>query len=210
MLKLHTFPLSPNTFKVTALLHHLGLDYELMPVDLPKGETHEPSYLALNPNAMVPTLVDGDFTLWESNAILSYLAETRGSDLMPTDPRERAEVNRWMCWGLAHWNTALGPIAFERMAPAFIPGYQTDQLAVDRAVANLKRFAPVLNKHLEGRTYVANDRLSLADLVLAASTVYHKPSQAGLEEYPEIVRWLAKVEALPAWQKATAPLQAMA
>jgi glutathione S-transferase len=210
MLKLHTFPLSPNTFKVTSVLHHLGLDFEMAPVDLPAGETHQPAYLALNPNAMVPTLVDGDLTLWESHAIMVYLAEKHGSDLMPTDVRERAEVNRWLCWGLAQWNTSLGPIAFERLAPSFIPGYQTDQAAVDKAMANLKRFAPVLNEHLKGRQFVAVDRVTVADYALAAMAAYRRPSQAGLEEYPEIERWLALVEALPAWQKTVAPLKAMA
>lgn len=209
MLKLHTFPLSPNTFKVTAVLHHLGLDFELVPVDLPKGGSHEPSYMALNPNAMVPTLQDEDFTLWESNAIMVYLAEKQGSNLMPSDVRERAEVLRWLCWQLAHWGAALGPIAFERLAPSFIPGYQTDEAAVARALASLQRFGPVLNEHLKGKRFVALDRLTVADFALASSAVYRRASQTPLEDYPEVERWLAEIDSQPAWQRATEPLKAM-
>lgn len=202
MLKLHSFPFSPNHIKVAAVLHHLGLEFETVVVDLTKGASFEPGYKALNPNAMIPTLEDGDFKLWESTAIITYLAEKHGSELMPRDVRQRAEVNQWLCWQLCHWMPALGTIAFERLAPNFFPGHKTDEAAVEKALTNLKRFAPVLDAQLAGRPYVAGDRLSLADFALAASAFHRQASQTPLEDYPNIQAWLARIESLPAWKKA--------
>src|SRR5262245_20883104 len=100
-MKLYGFPPSPNTWKVRAVAAHLGIPLELALVDLTKPRT--PDYLALNPTGRAPTLVDGDFILSESNAIIQYLAGRPASTLWPDDARTRVDIMRWQCWQLAHW-----------------------------------------------------------------------------------------------------------
>jgi glutathione S-transferase len=193
--------------KVLAVLHHLGQPFEERLVDLTKGETHTPEYLAINPNGLMPTLVEGDFVLWESNAIMQYVAE--GTDLLPADARSRAEVTRWMCWQLAHWGSALGTMIFEPLAPHFFPGHQTDHAAVAKAQEKFARFAPVLEKHLTGRQFLVGDRLTVADFSVAGSLVHSEMAQVDLSAYPQIAAWRARVTSLPAWQKALPKMPAM-
>ncbi|CAA0099509.1 Glutathione S-transferase GstB [BD1-7 clade bacterium] len=98
-MKLYTIVGSPNSRKVLAVIDHIGLDVEVEYLDLAAGDTQQPGYMALNPNAMVPTLVDGDLTLWESNAIIQYIADKAGADeLYPKDLAQRADIARWQCW----------------------------------------------------------------------------------------------------------------
>ena len=102
-MKLYGFPPSPNTWKVRAVAAQLGIKLELQLVDLSKGEQRTPSYLALNPTGRTPTLVDGDFKLWESTAIMQYLASRSTNSLWPNDARVRADIMRWQSWQLQHF-----------------------------------------------------------------------------------------------------------
>src|SRR5205823_11038710 len=104
MTELYVFPPSPRAFKVMAFANYLGIEPTLHMLDLIKGEQKSPQYAALNPNMRMPTLKDGDYVLWESNAILQYLAAKRPqSGLLPTDEKARLDVTRWQFWDLAHW-----------------------------------------------------------------------------------------------------------
>ena len=100
-MKLYGFPPSPNTWKVRAVAAQLGLPLDLEFVDLTKGQSHTPDYLALNPTGRTPALVDGDFKLWESTAIMQYLASQTPNPLWPNDARIRADIMRWQSWQLA-------------------------------------------------------------------------------------------------------------
>src|SRR5208282_545775 len=100
-MKLYGFPPSTNTWKVRAVAAHLGIPLEVEIVDLSKPRT--PDYLALNPTGRTPTLVDRDFKLWESTAIMQYLASCTANSLWPNDSRKHADIMRWQSWGLAHW-----------------------------------------------------------------------------------------------------------
>src|SRR5262249_49589919 len=103
MIKLHVAPPSPRPFKVLAVARHLGLDFELCPVDLLNGAHLRPEFAALNPNRKMPVLEDDGFVLWESNAITQYLASKKPeSGLLPSDPRKRADVSRWQFWARPH------------------------------------------------------------------------------------------------------------
>jgi len=98
-IELYAFPPSPRAFKAIAVANHLGIDFTLHMVDLLKGEQKTPEYTALNPNQMMPTLKDGDYVLWESSAIMQYLAGRKPqSGLLPTDERGRLDVTRWQFW----------------------------------------------------------------------------------------------------------------
>src|SRR5262245_8645262 len=101
-MKLYGFPASPNTWKVRAVAAHPGIGLDEQFVDLTKGAQRSPDYLALNPTGRTPTLVDGDFVLWEATAIMQYLAERKTSPLWPGDTRSRADITRWQSWNLQH------------------------------------------------------------------------------------------------------------
>ncbi|HXE71330.1 MAG TPA: glutathione S-transferase family protein [Candidatus Nitrosotenuis sp.] len=199
---LYHYPLSPNAVKVLSVLHHLGLDYDEVIVDLPRGGSHTPEFLALNPNGKIPVLKEGDFILPESNAIIRYLAEKTGSDLIPADLRQRALMDSWLHWQGAHWTPAYGHMTFERLAPRLIPGYAVDEAAQARAQALIDRFAPVLDRHLEGRRWVLGEQLSLADFSLASTLVHRALAGISLEAYPNIAAWVQRVEELPAYRRA--------
>ena len=107
MFTLYTTPLSANGRKVMAASHHLKLQPEVKLINVYKGEGRTPEYLAVNPWGKIPTLVDGELTLWESNAILQYLSEAYGDyKLWSQDPKRRADISRWLFWESAHWQPA--------------------------------------------------------------------------------------------------------
>ena len=133
-MKLYGFPASPNTWKVRALAAYLKMPLEFEFVDLTKGAQHTPAYLALNPTGRTPTLIDGDFKLWESNAILQYLASKTATPLCPNDAKSRADITRWQCWELAHWGAqACGPLTFENLVKKFVNLGAPDATAVAKA-----------------------------------------------------------------------------
>jgi glutathione S-transferase len=170
---LYTVPRSPNSRKVEAVILHLGLQVEIRPRNFFKGELRTADYLAINPNAKVPTLVDGDFTLWESAAIMQYLADKAGENtLFPRNPRTRADITRWQCWEGMHFNAALGTLAFETVAKARNNAGPPDTILVEQAKTTLARFAPILDDHMNGRKYLVDDHLTLADYSVAALEPY--------------------------------------
>ena len=115
-MKLYAFPPSPNTWKVRAVAAHLGVPLELELVDLIKGGSHSPDYLAINPTGRTPTLVDGDFKLWESTAIMQYIASQKPNSLWPNDARAQADIARWQSWQLAHFSKeGCEPLLFQRL-----------------------------------------------------------------------------------------------
>src|SRR5215471_9430775 len=158
-------PPSPRAFKAIAVANHLGIEFTLRAIDLLKGEQKTPEYTALNPNQMMPTLRDGDYVLWESNAIAQYLAGKKPqSGLLPTDERGRLDVTRWQFWDLAHWDPAVAILLIEKFVkPKIIGSNDIDEAAIVRGTEMFHRAASVLDGHLKGRKYVVGDALTLAD-----------------------------------------------
>jgi len=163
-MKLYAIVGSPNSRKVLAVVNHAGIDVEIEYLDLVVGDTHRPEYTDLNPNAMVPALVDGDLNLWESNAIMQYLADKVGDEhLYPKDLALRADIARWQCWELAHFNQAFGTLAFESVAKPNFLGAPGNPEIIEWATEQLARFSQVLNAHLQDRRYMVGDTITLAD-----------------------------------------------
>jgi glutathione S-transferase len=200
--KLYHHPFSPNARRARLVAKHLGLAVEEVLVDLMAGAHRTPEYLALNPTGRVPTLVDGDFVLWESNAIASYLAE--GSDLAGKDRRERADILRWQCWGHAHWGPALGTLVMENVIKGWRGG-SPDAAKVAEGEQNVHANAKILEAHLAGRGWVVGDRFTLADVALAPQLAFMQPAKLPLDGYPNILAWFGRVQALPAWQATSPP-----
>lgn len=203
-MKLYTFPVSYSGRKVLAVVDHLGLGVSIERLDGQAGDHRKPAYLALNPNGLAPTLVDGSFVLWESNAIMQYLADKAGSDaLFPRDPRKRADIVRWQCWELAHFNKAFGAIAFETVAKPDLGLGPTDEGLVTRAQRDLSRFAPVLENHLAARRHMVGDGITIADYSVAALEGYRNAIPFDWSPFPKIGAYFDRMH--EQWPQAAQP-----
>src|SRR5258705_1017532 len=208
MMKLHVFRASQRALKVRALVRHLNLEVEECVVDLFKGEQRAPAYAALNPNMRMPVLEDGDYVLWESNAILQYLAAKRPeSGLWPSDPRGQADVSRWLNWEAAHWAPAGTPIVFERVVKKLAGLGEPDAAGIARGEQPFHAVAQALNTSLRGKKWLVGDRLTIADFSVATGMAFADAAQLPLEKYDAIVRWYEGFRVLPAWQKSLIPPQ---
>lgn len=204
-MKLHTFVGSPNSHKVQAVVSHLGLEIQVEYHDFVGGHLRTANYLALNPNGMVPLLVDGAFRLWESNAIMQYLADTADNDaLFPRDPQKRADVVRWQFWEVAHFNKAFGLLAFETVAKPKLKLGATNNSLVETVQADLARFAPVLERHLGGRQYVVGEDITIADYSMIPFESYRPAVPFDWSPYPNINAYFDRVRKVEHWVR-TAP-----
>jgi glutathione S-transferase len=203
-MKLYGFPSSTNVWMVRAIAAHLNLPLTLELVHPLKGELSTPEFLKLNPAGRVPVLVDGDFVLWESNAIAQYLASQQPNSLYPEDIKIRADVMRWQCWQMAHWKMGCQPMQYEHLIKPLLRLGKPDSQVVEQAIATFHKDAGVLEGWLSDRAYLVNESLTLADFAVATFLLYAEPAHLPLESYPNIQRWYAQVRALPAWQE-TAP-----
>jgi glutathione S-transferase len=201
-MKLHVTPPSPRAFKVVAVMHHLGLEPELAILDLVKGDQMKPEFIALNPNHRMPVLEDDGFVLWESNAIMQYLASKRPeSGLWPSDPVRQADVSRWQCWELAHWEPACGTLLFERFVKQLLGQGDPDPNEVARGERQFHEFAQVLDRHLGDRDWLVGRAVTLADFSVGCWLTCAQLGQYPVSGYREIGRWHRGLESLPAWQR---------
>jgi len=186
--------------RVLALVKHLGIAAEFVEMDLMAGGLRAPDYVALNPNKKAPTLVDGDVVLWEASAIMAYLCIKVGSDMWPAhNPAEQVEVLRWLSWNDGHWSPAVAPFYFEHVVKSTFGIGAPDHELLKTSVADFNKFAKVLNGHLQNRSYVACDRLTIADFQLASMAHYWQESEMPMQAFPHIVRWLDMLKLIPAW-----------
>lgn len=204
MIDLHYWP-TPNGHKVTLFLEEAGLDYTIHPVNIGKGDQFKPEYLAFSPNNKMPAIVDhapadGDDpqTVFESGAILLYLAEKSGQ-FLSTDPRVRIETLEWLFWQMA----GLGPMTgqyghFNVYAPEKIP------YAIERYTNEANRLLQVLDTHLKGRDFIAGDAYSIADMATYPWIGVYDKAPIDMTPYPEVQRWQAAIQARPATERAYA------
>jgi GST-like protein len=197
MIDLHYWP-TPNGHKITILLEEAGLAYRIVPVDIGKGEQFRPEFLAISPNNRMPAIVDhapndggAPVTIFESGAILVYLAEKSGH-FLPSDLRERMRVLEWLFWQVG----GLGPMAgqnhhFRNYAPEKIP------YAIDRYVDETNRLYGVLDRRLAGRDFLA-DAYSIADMAAYPWIVPYERQGQTLEDFPHLKRWFEAIRARPA------------
>ena len=193
---------TPNGHKVTIFLEETGLDYRIFPVHIGKGDQFKPEFLQIAPNNRIPAIVDqapadgGEpLALFESGAILEYLADKSGLYL-PSSGRQRYEVLQWLYWQMG----GVGPMAgqnhhFNRYAPEPIP------YAIERYVKETARLYGVLNKQLAQRDYVAGD-YSIADMAIFPWAKLWEGQKQNIEDFPHMAKWLARMEARPAVQRA--------
>ena len=203
---LYNANLSPNALRVRAVAHELGIALEIVDVDLRKGENRSETFLALNPNAKVPVLVDDDFVLWESRAINAYLASLRSEQgLYPEDPRKRAIVDQWSYWQAIHLGPAMQRVVFERLLKSKFGMGEPDEKALEGSLKDIAQFLAVLDANLSDKDWVAGE-LSIADFAVASTFVYRKGSNISLESAPHVSSWIDRLEARPSWQAAVRPM----
>jgi glutathione S-transferase len=201
-MKLYLFP-AGRAVSVLSLKNYLGIDCEIERLDYTHGDQRSADYARLNPNMKMPTLEDEDFVLWESNAILFYLAAKYPEQgLWPSDVRGQADVLRWFAWENAHWDAeSVGMVSFEKGSKVVMKLGPADPAFIARGEANFARFAAVLNDCLAGKTWLIGERLTLADFSVGGVIPSAKAMDLSIASYPEISRWYDKLAALPGWHE---------
>lgn len=197
MIDLYYWP-TPNGWKVTIALEEMGLPYEIIPLDITRGAQLAPEYVALNPNHRMPAIVDRDpigggepIAVWESGAILMYLAEKSGT-LGGTTARERYDVLQWVFWQMSALGPMLGQLHhFAKYAPEKVP------YAIDRYQKESDRLYGVLDRGLAAREYLAGS-YSVADIASYAWARGHKSRDIDITQFPNVKAWLDRVGARPA------------
>lgn len=198
-MKLYGSAYSQNARKIRALIRHLDLEVESHEVQLAVGEHRTPAYLAINPMGKVPSLVDGELKLWESNAILLYLAAKAGSSLVPSDLAARADVERWLFWESCHWLHAISKVAFNRIFRPMM-GQSPNEAEVSQGLKEFARFGAVLDAQLAERDFVAGD-LSVADFSIGASAELLAPAAIPLDGLDHVRSWLGRLREVKGWQE---------
>jgi glutathione S-transferase len=196
-MKLYDNAMSPNAKRVRVLARELGIALELVPLDLRKGENRTPGYLGKNPMGKIPTLEDGGLVLWESPAILVHLARQHGSRLFPAD--QEVEALRWMFWNASHFEVAIFTVMMEKLIKPEFLGETADRSRVEAGTRDFARYAPVLEAHLRGRSWIAGEQLSVADVALGTS--YDLVPLVGLPDgpYQAVRAWHQRLRARPSW-----------
>lgn len=179
-MRLYTFTITPNNRKVEAFVRHFDLDVDIHHVSFKDKETQGADYLAINPMGRVPALTDGDFKLWESNAILTYLATMfPATKALPTDPRGRADVDRWLHWQSCHLMPAMGALKV------------SDEKDLSAVIPLLK----VLEQQLRGKDYVLGS-LTVVDFAIVAYLITKLGRKLDYSECPSVAAWLTRMENL--------------
>ena len=196
------YNLAPNPMKVALFLEEVGLPYEPVPLDTRKGEQHLPAYTAINPNAKCPALVDGDATLFDSNAILLYLAEKTGQFLPPNTLAARGDMLSWLMFIAS----GIGPysgqcVHFRHFAP------EPKAYALNRYDFEAWRHWRLIDERLATRSFMLGDAYTLVDIALwgwARMVPFVLGSQEAWAQLPHLKRWLDTVNQRPAAQRAEA------
>jgi GST-like protein len=194
---------TPNGWKVSIMLEECGLDYEVHPVHIGRGDQFKPEFLAISPNNRIPALVDRDaegkgdgngLVIFESGAMLVYLAEKTGR-LMPTDTQGRFDVLQWVFWQVG----GLGPMAGQL---GHFKNYIETRIdyAVDRYGKEYNRLLGVLDRQLAGRDFICGD-YSIADIASWPWVRSHERLGQPLDEFPRVQRWFDTIAARPAVER---------
>jgi len=192
---------APNPMKVALMLEETGLPYEAIPVDTRKGDQHKPDYLAINPNAKVPAIVDGDATVFDSNAILLYLGEKTGKFMPPKGDKARGELLSWLMFIAS----GVGPFSgqsvhFRNYAP------EKNEYAINRYMYEAQRHYAILDARLAKQKYVVDGTYTIVDMALWgwARLIPTALGEGYWAKFPNVKRLVDEISARPAAARATA------
>ena len=203
MFILYTHPISANGRKVLAVAQYLKLEPEIKLINVYKGEGQTPEYLSINPLGKIPSLVDKDLVLWESNAILQYISEAYGNSILsPSSPQEKASIACWLFWESSHWQPSIANVLAAKvghqLVPHLVPAPSEEPNWLD---ANFDRNVKFLETHLSNRAYLAGEKLTIADFSVAGMMTYFRFAKFPFDKFPNIARWHERIEGLDAWKK---------
>ncbi|MEQ9136483.1 MAG: glutathione S-transferase N-terminal domain-containing protein [Thalassobaculum sp.] len=200
MIELYTWKTS-NGRKASIMLEELGLPYNVHPINIGQDDQFTPEYIAINPNSKIPALVDPDgpggkpYTLFESGAMLMYLAEKTGK-LMPQEMGARYQVIQWLMFQMGGVGPIFGQVHhFERAAKEDVP------YGKKRYGTECRRLYAVMDAHLEGKSFFANDEYSIADIAILPWVARYEWQHVDLADYPNVKRWFDSLMARPAVQR---------
>jgi glutathione S-transferase len=201
-MKIYADPITVNCRKVLAGLDLIGATYERVHVDYFKGEQKLPAYTSINPNASLPALVDGELVLWESNAILQYVADKVGNEAVyPRDLKVRADINRWLLWEAANWFPSCYVFLVENCVKPLLGG-AADPAVLEAQLGQFHKLAGILNTRLAVHQWIAGTPgPSIADIALAAPMHLRGWQQLPIADHPHLSRWIQDIEALPSWDR---------
>jgi glutathione S-transferase len=199
-MKIYADPITINCRKVLAGLQLMNIPYERVHVDYFSGAQKNADYMAINPNAAMPSMIDGDLILWESNAILIYAAEKYGKhDVYPTDLKKRADINRWMFWESASWFPSAYVYLVEHCVKPLLNS-AADPAVLSAQDANFHKLAGILDARLAQHEWLTGSTPTLADIVIASPMHMHSHQQLPLGPHKNLVRWMTQnIEKLPCW-----------
>lgn len=202
MFTLYTHPSSANGRKALAVTLHLKLKPKIILINVYAGDGQTPEYLTVNPWGKIPTLVDNDFILWESSAIIHYISEAYGNFLLSsTDPKEKADINRWLFWESSHWQPSVTSVISEvvghHLLPNLVPKPKDKPHWLD---PNFLKNVKFLNDHLKDKHYLVGSKLSIADFSIAGMMTYFHFAKFPFADFHNLHRWYKEIESLDAWK----------
>ncbi len=190
--------------KACAVARYLQSPVEFIYLDLLKGDQQSPTYLSVNANGKVPTLIDGEHIVWEADAVICFLAERAGSDLWPHDLRQ-IDIIRWFSWNAQHLYRHAGTLYFELIVKRRFGIGEPDKAAIVEAQSEFRRYAAVLSEHLANRRWLVGDRLTVADFSVGVTLPYAEQAAMPLDEFPVVRRWHDQLNELDAWREPFPP-----
>tara|TARA_B100000446_G_scaffold44425_2_gene40245 strand:+ start:36386 stop:37102 length:717 start_codon:yes stop_codon:yes gene_type:complete len=218
-IELLTYPLTHNPIKISLLQHYLNthqkdaidsttaaFEINTRVVLLDQLEHHSESFSAINPNKKIPALVDGNRVIWESNAILHYLAGLHHSDLWPTDPYLQTEVIRWFMWESSRWSHCIGTLLKHRVYFPFW-GYDGSPQEIEKQTQRLDKLLDLLDETLQEKRFLAGQVISLADISIAAPLMYADEIGLNLDQHPAVKLWLDELTSSHWWQQSQQALR---
>ena len=198
MIDIYFWP-TPNGYKITVMCEEVGLDYNIIPINITAGDQFTPEFLKISPNNRMPAIIDHDgpggkpIAMFESGAILMYLAEKTGQ-LMPSDPRARYAVIQWLMFQMASVGPMLGQAHYFRVyAPEKL------ELAINRYTNEAKRIYGVIDRQLVNSAYIAGD-YSIADIAIYPWLITHQMQGQNLDHFPHLKKWFEGIRERPAVQ----------
>lgn len=204
-MKLYNNSFSPNCKRVRVCANELGIDLNIVDMDFRKGDQRKPEYLAKNPMGKIPTLEDDDgYVIWESNAINTYLASKNPQkNLLPNDAKNRADVTRWLFWCSTHYEQSVYGVLFEKVVKPALMGAEGDPARIEACTKDFHRWAPVLDAHLAGKTWLVGDNMTIADISVGVVTEAAVPAGLDVAKYPQVKAWLGRLTERDSWKKAS-------
>ncbi len=207
-MKIHYDPRTVNCRKVLAGMKLMGADFESENIDYFTQGHKAPAFLAINPNGALPALTDGELKLWESNAILQYVADKTGADAAyPGDLAVRADVNRWLLWEASAWFPACYVYLVENVVKPIL-GAEPDAAVLEAQAPTFQALAEILDARLAGQDWLCGTPgPTIADIAMASPMHLHRHQKLPLAAHANLRAWMDRIEALECWRETdVAPL----